>query len=183
MPQAKVSIKECRDADMVRVSEIYARSVREETASFELAPPDLAEMSRRREALLDAGYPYLAAGVDGQIVGYAYAGPYRARPAYGLSVESSVYVDPAFQHRGVGRALMEQLIQESQARGYRQMIAIIGGSSHHVASIEFHQRLGFALAGNLKSVGYKQGRWLDTVFLQLPLGPGDKTPPDKIPGA
>ncbi len=181
MAQAKVTIRECTATDMVRVSEIYGRSVREETASFELAPPDLAELIRRREALRDAGYPYLAAEVDGRVEGYAYAGPYRARPAYGLSVESTVYVDPTFQRSGIGRALMEELIREAQARGYRQMIAIIGDSSH-VASIEFHQRLGFALAGNLKSVGYKHGKWLDSVFLQLPLGPGDTTPPDKIPG-
>ncbi|MFQ5626028.1 MAG: GNAT family N-acetyltransferase [Methyloligellaceae bacterium] len=181
MPQTKVTIRACQQADMVRVSEIYARSVREETASFELEPPDLAEMSRRRKALLDAGYPYLVAEIGGRVEGYAYAGAYRPRPAYGLSVESTVYVEPGFQRGGIGRALMEQLIQAAEARGYRQMIAIIGDSSH-VASIEFHKRLGFTSAGNLKSVGYKHGKWLDTVLLQLPLGPGDTAPPDTIPG-
>ena len=125
--------------------------------------------------------PYLVAEVDGHVAGYACAGAYKARPAYALAVENTVYVDTGRQRRGVGRALMEQLISACAARGYRQMIAIIGDSSH-VASIEFHQRLGFAITGNLKSVGYKQGKWLDTVFLQLPLGPGDTTPPDKIPG-
>lgn len=119
--------------------------------------------------------------MDGQVAGYACAGAYKARPAYALAVENTVYVDTGRQRRGVGRALMEQLISACAARGYRQMIAIIGDSSH-VASIAFHQRLGFAITGNLKSVGYKQGKWLDTVFLQLPLGPGDTTPPDKIPG-
>jgi len=181
MPEAKVTIRECRAADMVRVSEIYARSVREETASFELEPPDLAEMSRRRDALLDAGYPYLVAEIDGQVAGYAHVGAYKLRPAYGLSVESTVYVDPAFQRDGVGRALMEALIKASRERGYRQMIAIIGDSSY-LASIEFHKQLGFVFAGNLKSVGYKHGKWLDSVLLQLPLAPGDTTPPDKIPG-
>ena len=176
-----IVIRDCTDADMARITEIYGRSVREETASFEFEPPDAQEMARRRSALFDGGFPYLVAEVDGQVAGYACAGAYKARPAYALAVENTVYVDTGRQRRGVGRALMEQLISACAARGYRQMIAIIGDSSH-VASIEFHQRLGFAITGNLKSVGYKQGKWLDTVFLQLPLGPGDTTPPDKIPG-
>ena len=182
MPPGKVIIRDCRDADMTRVTEIYGRSVREETASFELEPPDVQEMRRRRSALLDAGYPYLVAELDGQVEGYAYAGAYRPRPAYALAVENTVYVNPDLQRGGVGRALMEVLIAECETRGYRQMIAIIGDSTH-VASIEFHKSLGFATVGNIRSVGYKHAKWLDTVFMQRALGPGDKTPPDKAPGA
>lgn len=181
MGQGKVTIRDCTPADMVRVTAIYGRSVREETASFELEPPGIQEMQRRRAALLDAGYPYLVAEVDGQVEGYAYASAYKARAAYALAVENSVYVNPESQRGGVGRALMEKLIGECEARGYRQMIAIVGDSTH-VASIEFHKRLGFAHAGNITSVGYKYGKWLDTVFLQRALGPGDKTPPGKAPG-
>jgi phosphinothricin acetyltransferase len=177
MPQAKVTVRNCAKTDMARVTQIYGRSVREETASFEFEPPDITEMERRRDVLLEAGFPYLVAEVDGQVEGYAYAGAYKARPAYARSVENTVYVNPDLQRGGVGRALLEKLIQECAARGYRQMIAVIGDSAH-VASIEFHKSLGFAYAGNIRAVGYKHGKWLDTVFLQLALGPGDKTPPD-----
>ncbi|MHA1164301.1 MAG: GNAT family N-acetyltransferase [Alphaproteobacteria bacterium] len=182
MPQGTVTVRNCTEADMARVTQIYGRSVREETASFEYDPPDLAEMLRRRAALLDAGYPYLVAEVDGQVEGYAYAGAYKTRPAYAGSVENTVYVNPDLQRGGVGRALMERLIQACEASGYRQMIAIIGDSAH-VASIEFHKSLGFTYAGNIVSVGYKHGKWLDTVFLQRALGSGDKTPPGEAPGA
>ena len=182
MTQPEVKIRQSADDDMVRITEIYARSVREGTASFEFEPPDLAEMMRRRSALLDAGYPYLAAEVDGRVEGYAYAGAFRPRPAYALTVENTVYVDPDNQRGGVGRALMKRLIEECTERGYRQMIAIIGGSQH-AASIAFHKMIGFHDIGTFKSVGYKHGKWLDTVHLQLALGPGDTTPPDKAPGS
>jgi L-amino acid N-acyltransferase YncA len=178
MPQGKVTVRNCVQADMAQVTEIYGRSVREETASFEYEQPDLQEMLRRRAVLIDAGYPYLVAEIDFRVEGYAYAGAYKARPAYAGSVENTVYVNPDLQRGGVGRLLMEKLILECEARGYRQMIAIIGDSAH-VVSIEFHKSLGFAYAGNLSSVGYKHGKWLDTVFLQRALGAGDKTPPDE----
>ncbi len=182
MMETVIKIRESDDSDLAGITEIYGRSVREETASFELTEPDQAELARRRKALLDAGYPYLVAEVEGRIVGYAYAGPYRSRPAYALSVENTVYVDPTGQRGGIGRALMESLITKAEKRGYRQMIAVIGGSEH-IASIEFHKALGFREIGTIQSVGYKHGRWLDTVLLQLPLGHGNATPPDKIPGA
>ena len=165
MPQAKVTVRNCAKTDMARVTQIYGRSVREETASFEFEPPDITEMERRRDVLLEAGFPYLVAEVDGQVEGCAYAGAYRARPAYARTVENTVYVNPDLQRGGVGRALLEKLIQECEARGYRQMIAIIGDSAH-VASIEFHKSLGFVYAGNIRAVGYKHGKWLDTIFLQ-----------------
>jgi phosphinothricin acetyltransferase len=172
-----IVIRDCTQADMVRITEIYGRSVREETASFEYEPPDLPEMERRRSVLLEGGYPYFVAVVDGRVEGYAYAGAYKARPGYAWCVENTVYVNPGLQRGGVGRALMEKLIKVCEGKGYRQMIAIIGDSAH-VASIEFHKSLGFVYAGNIVSVGYKHGEWIDTVFLQRALGPGDKTPPD-----
>ena len=181
MSQPEVKIRESADDDMVRITEIYGRSVIEDTASFEFQPPDVPEMMRHRAALLDAGYPYLVAEVDGRVEGYSYAGAYRARIGYINTVENTVYVDPGLKRDGIGRALMEKLIEECEARGYRQMIAIIGGSDH-LASIDFHKALGFIEAGNLRGVGYKHDKWLDTVFMQLPLGPGGTTPPDKIPG-
>lgn len=181
MAKTGVIVRDSTEADVPRITEIYARSVREETASFELEPPDAGEMARRRAALVEAGYPHLVAEAGGDVIGYAYAGAFRPRTAYSLTVENTVYVDPAAQRGGVGRALMETLIAECEARGYRQMIAIIGGSEHE-ASIAFHRALGFTDAGVFRSVGYKHGRWLDTVHLQRALGAGDATPPERSPG-
>ena len=121
-----VSIRPATPADIPAITRIYAHAVQHGTASFELEPPDEAEMTRRRKALLDGGFPYLVATSDGAVVGYAYAGPYRTRPAYRFSVEISVYVAVDAHRRGVGRALMDRLIAESEARGYRLMIAVIG---------------------------------------------------------
>ncbi|HVY00334.1 MAG TPA: GNAT family N-acetyltransferase [Pseudorhodoplanes sp.] len=169
-------IRPAAAADIPAITRIYAHAVRHGTASFEIEPPDEAEMARRQKALLDSGYPYLVAEADTAIAGYAYAGPYRTRPAYRFSVEDSVYVDPAMQRRGVGQSLLARLIDESQARGYRQMIAVIGDSAQ-TPSIELHRRLGFRLIGAIENVGFKHGKWLDTVLMQRPLGPGATTAP------
>lgn len=177
MRTTDIVIRDCTEADMPGVTAIYAQSVREETASFELVPPDLAEMTRRRAAIVEKGYPYLVAELEGAVAGYAYASAFHPRPAYALTVENTVYVARAAQRRGVGRALMTALIEACTARGYRQMIAIVGGSGH-IASIALHKALGFNQVGVFKSVGYKHGRWLDAVYLQRPLGAGDTTPPD-----
>jgi L-amino acid N-acyltransferase YncA len=118
----------------------------------------------------------LAADVDGALAGYAYAGPYRARPAYRFTVENSVYVAPEAQGRGVGRALLKALIEAAECSGYRQMIAVIGDSGQ-MASIALHAALGFAYVGTLPHVGFKFGRWLDTVLMQRPLGSGSTTAP------
>jgi L-amino acid N-acyltransferase YncA len=177
MTKTEIVIRDGTEADMPAVTAIYARSVREETASFELVPPDLAEMTRRRAAIVENGYPYLVAKLDGVIAGYAYASPFHPRPAYALTVENTVYVGEWAQRRGVGRALVTALIEACTARGYRQMVAIIGGSDH-LASIELHKALGFSQVGVLGSVGYKHRRWLDAVYLQRPLGASDTTPPE-----
>ncbi|WP_244914049.1 GNAT family N-acetyltransferase [Methylobacterium frigidaeris] len=168
----------CREDDIPAVTAIYFHAVATGRASFELEPPDEAEMGRRRAALVAGGYPYLVAERAGAVVGYAYAGPYRTRPAYRGTVETSVYLRPDQAGRGLGRRLLERLIAEATAAGFRQMVAVIG-DSHNVASIALHAALGFRHVGVLTSVGWKHGTWLDTVLMQRPLGPGDGTPPDR----
>jgi phosphinothricin acetyltransferase len=158
------------------VREIYALEVREGTASFELEPPSLAEMAARFAAIAAAGLPYLVVELDGRIAGYAYAGPYRPRPAYRYTVEDSVYVARFARRQGVGRALLDAVIERATAQGTRQMVAIIGDSAH-LASIELHRRAGFRLVGTLENVGWKFGRWLDTVIMQRPLGAGAESAP------
>jgi L-amino acid N-acyltransferase YncA len=163
-------------ADLPFITEIYAHEVRFGTATFELVPPDLAEMTRRFHALTDGGFPYLVAVLDGSVVGYAYAGAYRPRPAYRFTVENSVYLQPAAQRRGIGLQLLQRLITECEARGYRQMIAVIGDSAN-AGSIGVHTKTGFQMIGTHPSVGFKFGRWLDTVMMQRALGEGATTLP------
>ncbi len=164
--------------DVPAVARIYAHAVETGTASFELTPPDQTEMARRMSDLLDNDFPYLVAEVDNAVVGYAYAGPYRARPAYRFTLEDSVYLAPDAQGRGIGTALLPALVEESAARGFRQMIAVIG-DSEQAASIALHARCGFYYVGTFPHVGFKFGRWLDTVLMQRALGPGAMTaPPD-----
>ena len=170
-------IRPTRPADLPAITAIYEHAVRFGTATFELEPPDLAEMTRRYQGLMDEGFPYLVAADDGgTVLGYAYAGSYRARPAYRFAVENSVYLDPAAQGRGVGTRLMQALIEESEERGYRLMVAVIGDSAN-LASIGVHRRTGFEMVGTLQNVGLKFGRWLDTVLMQRPLGEGASTIP------
>jgi L-amino acid N-acyltransferase YncA len=169
-------IRPATPADIPAVTCIYAHAVRHGTASFELDPPDETEMAQRLMALVEAGYPYLVAQRDGTIAGYAYAGPYRARPAYRFSVENSVYVAHDALRMGIGRALMERLIAECEARNYRLMIAVIGDSAQ-TSSIALHRALGFRTVGAFEGVGYKFGRWLDTVLMQRALGKGAGAPP------
>ncbi len=176
MPANSVAIRPSAEADIAEIAAIYADAVLHGTASFEIVPPDETEMARRRRAVLAAGLPYLVAEDGGRVLGYAYAGPYRTRPAYRSTVEDSIYVAPDAQGRGVGRALLTRLIAEAEARGFRQMVAVIGDSGN-VPSIGIHRALGFSLIGTLRDVGYKHGRWLDSVLMQRALGAGATTPP------
>ena len=162
--------------DLPIITEIYEHAVRYGTATFELIPPDLAEMTRRFAALMEGGFPYLVACLEGRVVGYAYAGAYRPRPAYRFTVENSVYLEPAVHRRGIGLQLLRRLIAESEARGYRQMIAVIGDSAN-AGSIGVHTICGFSMIGTHPDVGFKFGRWLDTVMMQLALGDGGDTLP------
>jgi phosphinothricin acetyltransferase len=171
-----IAIRAATAADIAAITAIYDHAVRHGTASFELEPPDAAEMARRRLALVEAGYPYVVAEADGMVAGYAYAGPYRPRPAYRWSVEDSVYVAPAMQRRGIGAALLDRLIAKAEQRGYRQMIAVIGDSAQ-TPSIKLHRAAGFRPIGTIEHVGFKLGRWLDTVLMQRALGPGAAAPP------
>ncbi len=173
-----VTVRNAHPEDLPQVQKIYAHHVLHGLASFEEAPPDLAEMTRRFEATQARALPYLAA-VDSstkEVLGYAYAGPYRPRPAYRYAVENSVYVAPGLEGRGVGRALLEELILRCTGLGLRQMIAVIGDSGH-LPSIAFHESLGFTRIGTLRAVGFKFGRWVDSVILQRALGGGGDTPP------
>ncbi|MGH7066394.1 MAG: GNAT family N-acetyltransferase [Acetobacteraceae bacterium] len=165
-----IDIRAGEESDVATIAAIYAHHVRTGTASFETEPPDEEEMRRRRKEIVGRGYPYLVA-VDGMLLGYAYAGPYRVRPAYRDTVENSVYVRPDAMRRGVGRMLLERLVEECTQRGFRQMVAIVG-DANNLASIRLHERAGFRHVGVLQAVGWKHGRWLDTVLLQRALGDG-----------
>jgi len=175
-------IRPAEAADMAAVAEIYAEAVARGTATFELSPPDVAEMTRRFTALREGGFPWLVATADdsGRCLGYAYAAPYRPRPAYALTLEDSVYVAADARERGVGRALLAALLAAAEAGGFRQMVAVIGDSAN-AGSVALHGALGFRLVGTLEAVGRKHGRWLDTVLMQRPLGPGATTPPAAEP--
>ncbi|GBD48642.1 GNAT family N-acetyltransferase [Methylopila sp. Yamaguchi] len=164
------SIRTAEPGDVSAVARIYAEHVLHGTASFEEVPPVVEEMARRMRAVQDVGLPYIVAEVGGVVVGFAYAGPHRPRAAYRHTVEDSIYLAAAAQGRGLGRALLEQLILRCEATGrLRQMIAVIGDSAN-AGSIAVHARAGFRMVGTMTDVGFKFGRWLDTVIMQRPLG-------------
>jgi L-amino acid N-acyltransferase YncA len=173
---SQLEIRPAAVADLPSITDIYAHEVRFGTATFELIPPDLAEMTRRFHALVEGGFPYLVAVLDGRVIGYAYASAFRPRPAYRFTVENSVYLRPAIHRRGIGQQLLQRLIGECGARGFRQMIAVIGDSAN-AASVGVHSRCGFKMIGTHPNVGLKFGRWLDTVMMQLPLGEGAASVP------
>ena len=172
------TIRPTEPADIPAITAIYADAVAFGLASFELIPPDESEMHRRFDALMESGHPYLVCeeADTAKLLGYAYAGPHRARPGYRWAVENAVYIAPDAQRRGIGKALLAALIEEATRRSYRQMIAVIGDSAN-IASIALHENLGFSMVGTLKNVGRKFDRWLDTVLMQRPLGGGGDTPP------
>jgi phosphinothricin acetyltransferase len=171
-----VFVRDAREADMAAVQEIYAHHVLHGLASFEDAPPTRAEMIGRREAVLKQGLPYLVAEMDARVVGYSYASSYRPRPAYRHTIEDSVYVRDGLAGHGVGRALLGQLIERCECGPWRQMLAVIGDSAN-AASIGLHRAHGFRIAGRLDAVGFKFGRWVDSVLMQRPLGQGNRTFP------
>jgi L-amino acid N-acyltransferase YncA len=175
-----IEIRAAREPDLPAITGIYEYAVRHGTATFELVPPDLSEMTRRFVALLEGGFPYFVAEMEHCVVGYAYASAYRQRPAYRFTVENSIYLDPAFHRRGIGEQLMQRLIIECEARGFRQMIAVIGDSAN-AGSIRVHRKTGFQMIGTHPNVGFKFGRWLDTVMMQRTLGEGAATLPMDYP--
>jgi L-amino acid N-acyltransferase YncA len=172
-------IRPASAGDIAAITKIYAEAVKHGTASFELDPPSETEMARRQQALLTKNYPYIVAERAGVIAGYAYAGPYRERRAYDWCVEDSIYVAPQLHRQGIGRRLLERLIADSEVCGFRQMLAVIGDTAN-TASVSVHAACGFRLTGTFQSIGYKHGRWLDTVLMQRALGSGDGTTPDPL---
>src|SRR5690606_25629002 len=175
-----ISIRDSRDDDLGAIQAIYAHHVRHGGGSFELEPPNLVEMMRRRADILRNGFPYLVAASSAEgrerVVGYAYANHFRLRPAYRFTVENSIYIDPAAQRNGVGKRLLGELITRCEAAGLRQMVAVIG-DSRNTGSIGLHAACGFRFAGVLRSTGWKFDTWLDTVLMQRDLGDGDRTAP------
>lgn len=170
-------LRDATPADLSYITEIYRDSVLNGTASYEITPPDQAEMSDRFRGIKEKGYPYIAAEAeDGTLLGYAYASAFRTRPAYRWLVEDSIYLAPQARGKGVGKALLKELIIRCEALGFRQMAAVIGGASP--ASVAVHKSLGFEMTGTMKGTGFKHGKWLDTVFMQIALGEGTETAPD-----
>lgn len=174
----QATLRPATRADLPAITAIYAHAVTDGTASYELTPPTLGEMSERFAALEKGRYPYIVAEENGRILGYAYAGPFRPRPAYRFVVENSIYLAPDLQGRGLGRLLLAGLIERATEAGFRQMIAVIGDGRPDSASVKLHEKMGFRHSGRLEGSGYKHGRWLDTVFMQLEMNGGRTLPPD-----
>jgi L-amino acid N-acyltransferase YncA len=170
------ALRDATAADMATVQAIYAAHVSHGTGTFEEVPPSIEDMTDRWRSIVARNLPYLVAGFDGQVQGFAYVAPFRPRSAYRHTIEDSIYVAPACVGRGLGRFLLGQLIERCTASGYRQMVAVIG-DSENAASIRLHGSLGFNRAGVLTSSGFKFGRWLDVVFMQRALGDGECTLP------
>jgi phosphinothricin acetyltransferase len=169
-------LRPATEADLPAITAIYAHHVLHGLASFELDPPALDEMTRRFVSIRAGGFPYLVAVEGGALRGYAYASHYRTRPAYRFTVEDSIYVAPDVAGRGIGRALLARLIADCERRGFRQLLAVIGDSAN-AASIGLHRACGFSHCGTLQSVGFKFGRWVDSVIMQRALGAGDGSLP------
>ena len=175
-----VPIRAAGIGDAERIAAIYAHHVRRGTATFDTVPPSVEAMADKIDSLVARGYPFLVAEVESAVVGYAYAAPFRDRSAYAGAVEDSIYLDPAWTGRGIGKALLSALIDACEAAGFRQMIGIAGGGEP--ASVALHSACGFTHAGRMVAVGRKFGRWLDTVYMQRALGAGDTVPPASEPG-
>ncbi len=180
MPTAKpITIRPSVDSDVPAIAAIYGRSVESGTASWEYEPPSVEEMGKRRHAVIANGFPYFVAESGGRLVGYAYASSYRARIGYRFVVEDSVYVVEELRGCGIGKRLLSTVIAECEKLGFRQMIAVIG-DSENVGSIALHERCGFQHVGRFNGIGYKFGRWLDSVQMIRTLGDGSATPPGDL---
>jgi L-amino acid N-acyltransferase YncA len=177
MSGGELIIRPSRDGDIGAIAAIYGYHVLHGLASFEEVPPTVEEMARRRGDILTRGLPYLVAERDGIVAGYCYAGMYRPRSAYRYTLEDSIYVDAAQVGRGIGRILLEAVLERSAELGYRQIIAVIGGGHETQPSIRLHEALGFTHTGVFEGIGFKFDRWIDTVLMQRALGPGRATPP------
>lgn len=172
-------IRPSKAADVAAIAEIYGYHVLNGLASFELLAPSADEIAKRRADVVGKNFPYLTAEIDGRVVGYAYASLYRTRPAYRHTMEDSIYVHKDFGGRGIGKQLLEALIEACEKAGCRQLIAVIGDSDNH-GSIRLHAACGFEMVGVMKAVGFKFGRWVDSVYMQRDIGEGQSTlPPER----
>ncbi len=173
---SRLSIRPSSADDVAAVCAIYAWNVLHGTGTFEIEPPGVAEIARRRDDVLSKGLPWLVAERDGVVLGYAYANHFRPRPAYRFCVEDSIYLAADAQRQGIGRVLLAELLARCEAAGARQVLAVIGDSAN-TGSVGVHRALGFEDAGVFRSAGWKFGRWLDVVLMQKALGAGDRHPP------
>lgn len=180
LPTLQLEVRDATESDLPAIQAIYAHHVLHGVASFEETPPSIDDLRGRLASVLSHGVPYMVAEIDGAIAGYCYATPYRPRAAYRNTIEDSIYIDDAFRGRGIGRVLLKALIERCETGPWRQMVAVIadGGSG---GSLSLHRSLGFEMAGTLKAVGFKHGRWLDTTLMQRALGVGDKALPEDWP--
>ncbi len=173
---AKPILRDAVESDMQAIYDIYADEVLHGVSSWEEQPPSVAELTSRFNNIVNNGFPYRVADYQGSAVGYAYASSYRPRSGYRYTVENTIYIHPEFRGLGLGRLLLEDLVSICEDKGYRQMIAVIGDSANQV-SIDFHSRMGFSRTGVIKSIGFKHGRWMDSVIMQKPLGQSDQVLP------
>jgi phosphinothricin acetyltransferase len=178
---SSIHIRPAQPADLPAITAIYRDAVLHGTATYEIDPPDLAEMTRRFHGITSDGFPYTVAEIDGVVCGYAYASYFRTRPAYWWSVEDSIYISPEAKGKGVGRALLQRLITDCTALGFRQLIAVIGDGHDGSASVRLHTSCGFRHSGTIQGSGFKHGRWLDTVLMQLDMNGGTVTPAGSAP--
>lgn len=175
-----VAITPATLADAPAMAAIYAHHVLMGTATFETQPPGPREFDARIADVIDSGWPWLVArGASGDVLGYAYATQFRDRPAYAFACENSIYIRHDLRGQGIGKALLAALVEAAAACGFRQMVAVIGGAE--AASVAVHANAGFIETGRMKSIGRKHGLWLDTLYMQLPLGEGDSAPPGSEP--
>jgi len=179
LSDGRPTIRTALHRDAAAIAAIYAYHVVHGTASFDTVPRSAAETKTRIAECIARGWPFLVAEIEGQVVGYAYATQFRDRPAYSSTCENSIYVDPAHVGQGIGTLLLDDLLEAATRAGFRQMIAVIGGAEP--ASVRLHAAAGFTEAGRMRSVGRKFGRWLDTLYMQKSLGPGDQLPPEVEP--
>ena len=179
MPPSTLLIRPSSPADLPAITAIYAHHVTHGKGSFELDAPDLDEMTRRRTDVLAKGLPHLVASRGAEVLGFAYAGAFRPRPAFRFWAEDSVYIHADHAGQGIGRALLAELLRHCEALGIRQMLAVIGDSAN-AGSMGLHRSLGFEQSGILKASGWKHGQWLDTVFMQKALGLGDSSPASEL---
>ncbi|UWF66662.1 MULTISPECIES: GNAT family N-acetyltransferase [unclassified Brucella] len=174
-------IRDFQPADIETITAIYTQAVLTGTGSYEIEPPTMDEMAKRFAAFADQSFPILVAEADGRVLGYAYASYFRVRPAYRWLAEDSIYIAPDAKGQGIGKLLLRELIARISALGFRQLLAVIGDGEHNIGSVKLHESLGFTHCGRIKGSGFKHGRWLDTVLMQLPLNGGRSTEPGPSP--